>query len=539
MTERVQRTYTGLLCICAGKLQKEWARNLPAIEFAVNSARSEATGLSPFYLNYGRTPSLMVNDTNSKFPGVREHVERIKLAIMVAHDALIDARAKMTRAANKHRRPAEIKEGRLVYVSTQNMRLPKGQARKLAPKFVGPYKVARVLTQGASFEIDLPKEMRARGIHPVFHASLLRMHVPSDDRKFPGREYQQIVSLGDTPQEWSVDRILTHKGKGRKAIFQLQWKTGDTTWEPYRVIRHLEALNAYCEAQGVSNIGKLSAGTDEIEGSEPKDYELNLLWLVGESGEGYKADEGENSTHPPPSNPYSHTSFTETLPQPSDMAESEHVHIQSLKLMLESQNRSQSATQDAMIRMAETTGRMMNGRMERGNGKGRGGKRSHRQRKAKAKAAGQKPGARRGQNSSSGGNGGSSGHTHHNTQSHNPHDSTLALSHGDWPTGTFDAANGVSFEQDLLTGTHHTSEHILPIPENLPVPAYTSPANGAHALPTQPTQSEPIAPTQTPQTVPTHTTQVTLPIQDILQGTENSASTEELIDYEDEHMEEH
>jgi hypothetical protein len=136
MTERVQRNYTGLLRICAGARQTEWVQNLPAIEFAINSARSEATGLSPFYLNYGRTPSPMVVNTNSKFPGVREHIERIKIAIMTAHDAVLDGRTKMTRQANQHRRPADIEEGDLVYVSTKNMRMPKGFARKLAPSML-------------------------------------------------------------------------------------------------------------------------------------------------------------------------------------------------------------------------------------------------------------------------------------------------------------------------------------------------------------------------------------------------------------------
>ena len=33
---------------------------LPAIEFAINSARSSTTGFSPFQLNYGRNPSPMI-----------------------------------------------------------------------------------------------------------------------------------------------------------------------------------------------------------------------------------------------------------------------------------------------------------------------------------------------------------------------------------------------------------------------------------------------------------------------------------------------
>ncbi|QRV93625.1 Transposon Tf2-1 polyprotein [Ceratobasidium sp. AG-Ba] len=318
MTERAQRTYTSLLRICAGARQTEWAEHLPAIEFAVNSARSEATGLSPFYLNYGRTPSPIVTSTNSKFPGVREHIKRIKIAIMTAHDAILDARIKMTKQANQHRRPVDIEEGDLVYVSTKHMRMPKGFARKLAPKYVGPYRVERVVTPGASYKIELPEELKARGVRPVFHASLLRYHVPVDDRRFPGREFNQIATLGDAPQEWAVDRITSHKGKGRDAIFEILWKTGDRTWEPYRTVRHLAALDSYCEAQGVTHANKLTAKPgDEYFDGEPEELELNHISLIQTKKRCIKASttHAENPPAPPVITTYpSNHTLNRTMP---------------------------------------------------------------------------------------------------------------------------------------------------------------------------------------------------------------------------------
>ncbi|QRW02440.1 Pol polyprotein/retrotransposon [Ceratobasidium sp. AG-Ba] len=464
MTERVQRTYTSLLRICAGKMQKEWAKSLPAIEFAVNSARSEATGLSPFYLNYGRTPSLMVRDTESKFPGVSEHIKRIKMAVMAAHDALIDARAKMTKQANKRRRPAEMKEGDLVYISTQNMRLPKGQARKLAPKFVGPYKIARVITQGASFEIELPKEMKAKGTHPVFHASLLRPHIPSDNRKFPGREYQQVISLGDTPQEWAVDRILSHKGKGRKAIFQLKWKTGDTTWEPYRAIRHLEALDAYCEAQGVANIAKLAAGLDDIDGSEPEDYELNCI-IINQVEENKRQGEDDSHPSPPTCSPPKYSILLD------DMNNEQSIYLQTLQMIVENQklerksrDRSQADTNQALIQMVRETSNIMNGGQRKNQGrKNGGGKGTHRRRTAKAKAAGRSPGTRNKRGASS----------HQNTQeavhTNSQPDTLLSLSQDDWTSAAFTATGSIEIAtNELLTSNQSGPNPLIP----MPAPAY-------------------------------------------------------------------
>ncbi|KZV91302.1 hypothetical protein EXIGLDRAFT_593158, partial [Exidia glandulosa HHB12029] len=53
-----------------------------------------------------------------------------------------------------------------------------------------------------TFKIDLPSELKARGVHPMFHASLLRIHVPNDDRRFPGRTAAQVLKLDEPGDEW-------------------------------------------------------------------------------------------------------------------------------------------------------------------------------------------------------------------------------------------------------------------------------------------------------------------------------------------------
>ncbi|KIM76330.1 hypothetical protein PILCRDRAFT_36651, partial [Piloderma croceum F 1598] len=126
--------------------------------------------------------------------------------------------------------------------------LPKGRARKLAPKFVGPYKVLEDY-KNDTFRLDLPSELKQRGVHPAFHASLLRIHVPNDDRRFPG-------SLGNA-EEWAVLHIESHHGKGVDALFEIVWKAGDRAWLPYHEVAHLEAMSQYLEAQGVNSIGSL------------------------------------------------------------------------------------------------------------------------------------------------------------------------------------------------------------------------------------------------------------------------------------------
>lgn len=138
-TERANRTINTMLRQAVAPHQKDWVAKLPGIEFALNSARSETTGYSPFFLNYGQMPRPLIWDANSDYPGVRLHAERIRQAVMSAHDSILSARVKQTTSANKARRPAPFAEGDLVYLSTKNLSIPKRRARKLVPKFIGPF----------------------------------------------------------------------------------------------------------------------------------------------------------------------------------------------------------------------------------------------------------------------------------------------------------------------------------------------------------------------------------------------------------------
>ena len=119
----------------------------------------------------------------------------------------------------------------LVYISTKNITFPKGLAWKLIQKFIGPYKILRDF-KNQSFLIDLPAHLKQRGVHNVFHAALVRIHILNNDRLFPGWMDTQIM-LGEDSE------VLVHLGSGEEAVFQIQWKAGDITWLPHSQIAHL------------------------------------------------------------------------------------------------------------------------------------------------------------------------------------------------------------------------------------------------------------------------------------------------------------
>ncbi|KAG6913986.1 hypothetical protein DXG01_003037 [Tephrocybe rancida] len=148
-------------------------------------------------------PMVWSNAPSTEYLGVRVFVQRLKIAIMAAHDSIITSRIKQTRDANWKRQPAPFKEKDLV---------------KLIPKYEGPYLITKSFSNN-SFRIQLPAPMRQRGIHDVFHASLLWIHKPNDDQLFPGRMDEQVV--GTNEGEWAADKIVAHKGASTNALFEV------------------------------------------------------------------------------------------------------------------------------------------------------------------------------------------------------------------------------------------------------------------------------------------------------------------------------
>ena len=185
---------------CVSLKQKDWVTKLPAIEFAMNSARSSTMGFTPFYLNYGRNPSPMSWKGKEVYPGVLQFAEKMKNAIMSAHDVIIASQIQQTIQANKKRSPATYKEGDLVYLLMKNISMPKGRAWKLAPKYLGPFPISKVIKEGVTYQLELSEELTKRGVNCTFHASLLRPHVPNNDRQFPGRMPAQIPGFSKKPE---------------------------------------------------------------------------------------------------------------------------------------------------------------------------------------------------------------------------------------------------------------------------------------------------------------------------------------------------
>ncbi|EUC59383.1 hypothetical protein RSOL_312200, partial [Rhizoctonia solani AG-3 Rhs1AP] len=358
-----------------------------------------------------------------------------------------------------------------------------------------------------------------------------------DDRRFPGRDYGQIASLGDAPQEWAVDRITSHKGKGRKAIFELLWKTGDRTWEPYRTVRHLEALDAYCEAQGVKNAGKLPKGLEgETATDEPEETQVNHIRLENIESSVEK-EHREDAKHSPPSlATYSLTntckSSQPTHPPAYTMSSSDQTaHI--LETAMELQRKSNADNNNAIIRVVELLSNKANGK-----------RRTHRQRKAIAATvqhANADPARRNRKNRK--GKKGANVVTNPPATTAGPSGSAVtATDPADWSNIGFGAPITTDAQLDLLSITDNTGSNLLQMPQ-IPVPEYTP--DQTSTSPIKPLVQEPLVkqPETPSQTAPTHSTSesnLNTPLaptagQNPLTLTQGRQEEEEL-DYEDYNM---
>ena len=125
--------------------QKNWADKCPMVEFVLNSSVSATTGYAPFELNQGYMPQIgMLTSFDTTFKGVKQLVLQVKWDLMVAHDVIIANRIQQTFHANKKPRASDLYHvGDHIYLSSQNLTLPKGRVRKLVPKYIGPYKVVK------------------------------------------------------------------------------------------------------------------------------------------------------------------------------------------------------------------------------------------------------------------------------------------------------------------------------------------------------------------------------------------------------------
>jgi hypothetical protein len=254
-TERANRTLEEGLRAYVGYHQWDWDEHLVPLEIAFNNTIQASTGFTPFYLNSGREIELPIDQTGSSgiVGGVRpasanpsssDRLTRLAADLLLAKQNLIAAQQRQAKYADEKRREVVFKLGDRVMLSTEHLKLKvSGQTPKLLAKFIGPFKITRVISNTA-YELDLPHTMR---IHPAFHVSKLKPYRDGSAafpwRDQPHRPPPEIMPDGE--EEWEVESIIDKRerkvGRSTRTEYLVHWKgypDHDRTWEPIANLKH-------------------------------------------------------------------------------------------------------------------------------------------------------------------------------------------------------------------------------------------------------------------------------------------------------------
>jgi hypothetical protein len=143
---------------------------------------------------------------------VKQFTEQAEWNLMAAHDVIIANHMVQANQANKLCcEGTEYKVGDLIYLSTEKLSLPKGWAKKLLPKYIGPYKVIEAHNQASTIKLELPAALEVQQIKPTFHTSLFKLHISNDDERFPHHDMLNHYDFSqEAEEEWYVNELLAH-----------------------------------------------------------------------------------------------------------------------------------------------------------------------------------------------------------------------------------------------------------------------------------------------------------------------------------------
>nr|ABA94346.1 retrotransposon protein, putative, Ty3-gypsy subclass [Oryza sativa Japonica Group] len=201
-TERVNQILEDMLRACALDFGGAWDKSLPYAEFSYNNSYQASLQMAPFEALYGRkcrTP-LFWDQTGERQLFGTEVLTEAEEKVRTVRERLRIAQSRQKSYADNRRRELTFEAGDYVYLRVTPLRgVHRFQTKgKLAPRFVGPYRILERRGEVA-YQLELPPNMV--GIHDVFHVSQLKkcLRVPEEQASSEHIDIQEDLTYVEMP----------------------------------------------------------------------------------------------------------------------------------------------------------------------------------------------------------------------------------------------------------------------------------------------------------------------------------------------------
>jgi len=185
--------------------QEQWPNWLETAEFIYNNKAYLSTKTLPFKANYRQDPRMGFEvRRKGKYKGAEKFVTKMKEIQEEAKVILEKVQKEMKKYADRKRAEVnEYKVGDLVILSTKDLKyqMIKRRTEKLTERFVGPYKIKKIVSTNA-VELELLATIK---IYPVVNVSRIQRYVGQVEGQ---RKEQPAPVIIEGEQEWEVERIL-------------------------------------------------------------------------------------------------------------------------------------------------------------------------------------------------------------------------------------------------------------------------------------------------------------------------------------------
>ena len=180
--------------------------------------------MAPFEALYGRkcrTPLNWIEPGERSYYGI-DFVKEVEERVQIIRQHIEAAQSRQKSYADKRRSPIIFQVRDYVYLKVSPMRRVQrfGVKRKLAPRYVGPYKIT-AQKGPVAYQLQLPPEMKA--IFSVFHVSQLKkcLRVP-----------EEVIE----PTSIKIQSDLTYEERPIKVLETMERVTRSKVTKFYKVV---------------------------------------------------------------------------------------------------------------------------------------------------------------------------------------------------------------------------------------------------------------------------------------------------------------